>query len=43
MIPPWDGKERLNILLVGVDEQGGGYNTDTMITVSIDPASRTRS
>ena len=37
-IPQWDGKERLNILLVGVDEQGGGFNTDTMITVSIDPA-----
>ncbi len=37
-IPQWDGKERLNILLVGVDEQGGAFNTDTMITVSIDPA-----
>jgi LCP family protein required for cell wall assembly len=37
VIPPWDGKERLNILLVGADEQGGGFNTDTMITVSIDP------
>jgi polyisoprenyl-teichoic acid--peptidoglycan teichoic acid transferase len=36
-IPEWDGNERLNILLVGVDEQGGGFNTDTMITVSIDP------
>jgi LCP family protein required for cell wall assembly len=38
-IPPWDGKERLNILLIGSDEQNGGHNTDTMITVSIDPAS----
>jgi LCP family protein required for cell wall assembly len=36
-IPEWDGKERLNILLIGVDEQGGAFNTDTMITVSIDP------
>ncbi len=36
-IPPWDGTERLNILLIGADEQGGGHNTDTMITVSIDP------
>jgi LCP family protein required for cell wall assembly len=36
-IPQWDGRQRLNILLVGVDEQGGGFNTDTMITVSIDP------
>jgi LCP family protein required for cell wall assembly len=39
VVPPWDGKERLNILLIGADEQGGGHNTDTMITVSIDPAS----
>lgn len=37
-IPPWDGKERLNILLIGADEQGGAHNTDTLITVSIDPA-----
>lgn len=36
-VPPWDGKDRLNILLIGADEQGGGHNTDTMITVSIDP------
>ncbi|MCI0347215.1 MAG: LCP family protein, partial [Chloroflexi bacterium] len=39
-IPPWDGRERLNILLIGVDEQGGAHNTDTMITVSIDPQTR---
>jgi len=37
-IPPWDGKDRLNILLIGADEQNGAHNTDTMITVSIDPA-----
>jgi LCP family protein required for cell wall assembly len=36
-IPQWNGTDRLNILLVGVDEQGGAFNTDTMITVSIDP------
>ena len=36
-IPPWNGTERLNILLIGADEQGGGFNTDTMIVVSIDP------
>ena len=36
-LPPWDGKERLNILLIGADEQDGGHNTDTMIVVSIDP------
>ena len=33
----WDGRERLNILLIGADEQGGGHNTDTLIVVSIDP------
>jgi LCP family protein required for cell wall assembly len=39
-LPPWDGKERLNILLIGADEQEGGHNTDTLIVVSIDPTSR---
>ncbi|MBA2299747.1 MAG: LCP family protein [Chloroflexi bacterium] len=38
--PPWDGRERLNILLIGSDEQGGGHNTDTLITVSIDPVTK---
>ena len=38
-IPPWDGKDRLNILLIGADEQGGAHNTDTLIVVSIDPVS----
>ncbi|MEJ7749194.1 MAG: LCP family protein, partial [Candidatus Limnocylindrales bacterium] len=38
-IPPWDGKERLNVVLIGADEQGGGHRTDTLITVSIDPLS----
>jgi LCP family protein required for cell wall assembly len=37
VVPPWDGRERLNILLIGADEQGGAHNTDTLITVSIDP------
>jgi len=38
-IPPWDGKEVLNVLLVGSDQrpQEGTYNTDTMIVLSIDP------
>jgi LCP family protein required for cell wall assembly len=36
-IPPWNGKDRLNILLIGADEQAGAHNTDTLITVSIDP------
>lgn len=38
-LPPWDGKERLNILLVGTDQRAGdsSFNTDTMIVVSVDP------
>ena len=41
-IPPWDGKERLNILLIGADERQGErtYNTDTLIVVSIDPVTK---
>jgi len=41
-IPPWDGKEQLNILLIGTDQrpQEGTYNTDTLIVVSIDPLTR---
>ena len=38
-IPPWDGRGRLNVLLIGADEQGGGHNTDTLIMLSIDPVS----
>ena len=39
-LPPWDGKERLNVLMVGSDqrESGESFNTDTMIVVSVDPA-----
>ncbi len=36
---PWTDTNRLNILLVGVDEQGGGFRTDTMIVASVDPVS----
>src|SRR4029079_16263882 len=38
-IPPWNGTERLNILLIGWDQRPneGTYNTDTFIVVSIDP------
>lgn len=41
-LPPWNGKDRLNILLVGADQRPkeGTFNTDTMIVVSIDPVSR---
>jgi LCP family protein required for cell wall assembly len=41
-IPPWDGKARLNILLIGTDQRPdqGSYNTDTLIVVSIDPVTK---
>ena len=41
-IPPWDGKERLNILLIGSDQRPGDgtHNTDTLIVVSIDPITK---
>ncbi|MCW1969972.1 MAG: LCP family protein [Anaerolineae bacterium] len=39
----WDGKERINILLMGIDQRQGeverGYRTDTMILITIDPVS----
>jgi len=40
--PSWDGKKRLNILLVGSDKRGDqtSYNTDTMIVASIDPVTK---
>ena len=40
-LPPWDGKERLNVLLIGSDRRPneGTYNTDTLIVASVDPAS----
>ncbi len=41
-LPAWDGKERLNILLVGVDQRQGEafFNTDTLIVASIDPVTK---
>ena len=39
-LPPWDGKQRLNILAVGVDAResdASSFNTDTLIVISIDP------
>jgi LCP family protein required for cell wall assembly len=41
-IPPWDGTDRLNILLIGSDQRPGDgtYNTDTLIVVSIDPTTK---
>ncbi|MDQ3870799.1 MAG: LCP family protein [Chloroflexota bacterium] len=37
---PWNGKERLNVLLIGTDsrpERAGHYFTDTLIVASVDP------
>ena len=38
----WDGKERLNVLVMGIDQRQGetelGYRTDTMIVLTLDPA-----
>lgn len=41
-IPPWNGTERLNILLIGADQRPADntFNTDTLIVVSIDPVSK---
>ena len=38
--PRWDGTERLNVLLVGIDQRQGesAFNTDTLIVASVDPA-----
>ncbi len=43
IIPEWTGVERLNILLLGVDErevEEGPWRTDTMILLTIDPATQ---
>ena len=42
-IPEWTGVERVNILLLGIDErevEQGPWRTDTMILVTIDPATK---
>ena len=41
-IPPWNGTDRLNILLIGSDARPGDvtHNTDTLIVVSIDPKTK---
>jgi LCP family protein required for cell wall assembly len=41
-IPPWNGTERLNILLIGTDQRprDGTFNTDTLIVASIDPTTK---
>jgi len=44
IIRPWDGSERFNVLVMGMDrrpgEEGGGYRTDTMILISLDPVNQ---
>jgi len=43
VVPDWQGKERVNILLMGIDQreyEEGPWRTDTMILVSIDPATK---
>ncbi|HKY52543.1 MAG TPA: LCP family protein [Candidatus Limnocylindria bacterium] len=42
--PAWSGKERLNVLVLGIDTRDGDrttQNTDTMIVVSLDPLNQT--
>ena len=41
--PRWDRKERLNVLLVGIDQRGDSttFNTDTLIVASVDPVNGT--
>lgn len=42
--PPWNGRDRLNVLVLGVDSRGVAgdtQNTDTIIVLSIDPVNRT--
>ncbi len=44
VIPDWTGVERVNILLLGIDERDqeqGPWRTDTMIGLTIDPATKT--
>jgi LCP family protein required for cell wall assembly len=43
-IPSWDGVERVTVLLLGIDErkqETGPFRTDTMLILSLDPASKT--
>lgn len=44
VIPDWQGVERVNLLLLGIDEREqefGPWRTDTMMVITIDPASKT--
>lgn len=40
ILPEWRGKERINILILGIDERGyerGPWRTDTMMIATLDP------
>src|SRR6266850_1084623 len=42
--PVWSGKDRLNVLLLGIDTRDTGpstRNTDTMLVISVDPVNKT--
>ncbi len=43
-LPRWEGTERVNVLLMGIDQrehEEGPWRTDTMIVLTIDPVSMT--
>jgi polyisoprenyl-teichoic acid--peptidoglycan teichoic acid transferase len=43
-IPSWNGVERVTVLVLGIDErkqETGPFRTDTMLVLTIDPASKT--
>jgi LCP family protein required for cell wall assembly len=43
-LEPWSGTERVNVLLLGIDERSneeGPWRTDTMMILTIDPLNRT--
>jgi len=40
VLPEWAGKERVNVLILGIDERGyerGPWRTDTMLIATLDP------
>jgi LCP family protein required for cell wall assembly len=44
VIRPWDGKERFTVLVMGMDKRpgefGSAFRTDTLILISLDPATK---
>jgi LCP family protein required for cell wall assembly len=43
VLPDWQGKERVNILVLGIDQrqsEEGPWRTDTMLLISVDPATK---